>query len=277
MRRNSEAGPPVRDLGGKRALITGGAGGIGKALARELATKGVRIVVADVDDTAAATFAATLASAGHAATAVGLDVTNGASITAARAALLEDSEPLDILVNNAGVVAGGPFAEVSLAAHQRTTAVNLDGLMAVTHAFLPDLLARPEAHIVNVVSASAFIALPFGTSYAASKWGALGFSESLRHELAALGHQHVGVTAVCPAYVDTGMFAGAKAPPLTRFLTPEALAAATVRAVERRTPVLRLPWTVQLSRLASVLPTRGFDVIARLLGIDTSMRHWRGR
>jgi len=267
----------MRDLRGKRALITGGAGGIGQALARALAAEGAEIIVADVDEQAATESAATLVDSGHVATALALDVTDSTSIAAARSALIESGGPPDLLVNNAGVVSGGSFAEVPLAAHRRTIAVNLDGVMAVTHAFLPDLIARPEAHIVNVVSASAFLALPFGTSYAASKWGALGFSESLRHEMLALGHRHVKVTAVCPAYVDTGMFAGAKAPPLTRFLTPEALAAATVRAIKRDTRVLRIPWSVHLTRLAAVMPTRVFDIVARLFGIDTSMRDWTGR
>lgn len=267
----------MRDLRGKRALVTGGAGGIGSALGRALVAAGAEVIVADVDETAAAELAASLVDSGHAASALQLDVSDPASIAAARASLLALTGPPDLLINNAGVVSGGPFAQVALEAHRRMIAVNLDGVMAVTHAFLPDLIARPEAHIVNVVSASAFLPLPFGASYAASKWGALGFSESLRHELRTLGHRHVNVTAVCPAYVDTGMFAGAKAPPFTRFLTPEAVASATVRAIKNDTPVLRSPWTVQLTRLAAVTPWRVFDIVARVFGIDTSMRDWKGR
>jgi len=266
----------MRELSGKRVLITGGAGGIGQALARALVAEGAGIIVADVDQEAAAKFAAALVDSGHTATALRLDVTDDHSISAARSALLEDAGPPDILINNAGVVSGGPFAQVSLTAHERTVAVNLNGLMAVTHSFLPDLIARPDAHIVNIVSASALVALPFGASYAASKWGALGFSESLRHEMRTLGHGHVKITAVCPAYVDTGMFAGAKAPPFTRFLTPETLAAATVRAIKRDTRVLRIPWSVQLARLAAVMPARMFDLVGRIFGINTSMRDWTG-
>jgi short-subunit dehydrogenase len=166
--------------------------------------------------------------------------------------------------------------DVPLAEHRRTVAVNLDGMMAVTHAFLPHLVQRPAAHIVNIVSASAFVGLPFGASYAASKWGALGFSESLRLELRTRGQRHVGVTAICPAYVDTGMFTGAKAPPFTRFLTPDRLAAATIRGIRANTPIVRLPWTVHLSRLAALLPASAFDAVVRLFGIDTSMRDWTG-
>ena len=267
----------MRELGGKRALITGGAGGIGRALARALAAEGVEVIVADVDGQAATEFAAALVDSGHVATALQLDVTDADSIATARSTQLQSSGPPDILVNNAGVVSGGPFAQLPLSEHRRTIAVNLDGLMAVTHAFLPDLVALPEAHIVNMVSASAFLGLPYGAAYAASKWGALGFSESLRHELQALGHGHVKVTAVCPSYVDTGMFAGAKAPPFTRFLTPETLASATVRAVKRDTRVLRIPWSVQLTRLAAVMPAPMFDLVAHLFGMNTSMRDWTGR
>ena len=91
--------------------------------------------------------------------------------------------PLDGLVNNAGVVFGGSFLEVPLDRHLLTVGVNLSGVLGVTHAFLPGLLQRPAAHIVNIASAAAVIALPQATSYAASKWAVLGFSESLREEL----------------------------------------------------------------------------------------------
>ena len=136
--------------------------------------------------------------------------------------------PIDVLVNNAGVVFGGTFLEVPLDRHLATVAVNLSGVLAMTHAFLPDLIARPAGHIVNIASAAAVIALPMATSYAASKCAVLGFSDSLREELRELGHRHVGITAVCPGYIATGLFDGAKPARLTRWLTPEEVAAAVV-------------------------------------------------
>jgi short-subunit dehydrogenase len=265
----------MRELNGKRALITGGGRGIGGALAVALAERGARVCLADLDLDAARATAERLRRAGHAATAHHVDVSDDASIELLRGELGAGA-PVDLLVNNAGIVAGGPFADVAVETHRRTTAINLVGLMAVTHVFLPDLVAQPEAHVVNIVSASAFLGLPYGASYAASKWGALGFSESLRLELRALGHRHVHVTAICPGYVDTGMFSGARNPPLTPFLSPEALARRTVRAIERNASIVRTPWTVHLARLSAVLPTPVFDRITAAFGVNTSMRDWEG-
>jgi len=266
----------VRELRGRRALITGAAGGIGSALATTFAREGMAVVLADLDDAGAERIAAELRATGAEAAATRIDVTDDTSIAAARAQILADVGPVDLIVNNAGIVHGGAFGEGSMAAHRRTTGVNLDGTMAVTHAFLDDLVARPEAHIVNVVSASAFLGLPFGAAYAASKWGALGFSESLRLELRQLGLDHVSVTAICPSYVDTGMFDGVTPPRLTRMLTPDELATATLRAIRRNVAVARIPWLVRFGGLRSVLPTRVFDLVARAFGIDTSMRGWKG-
>src|SRR5262249_61797405 len=122
-----------------------------------------------------------------------LDVTDEAQVTAVREAVHAEGGPIDVLVNNAGVVFGGPFLQVPAAKHRTTVAVNLNGLLTVTHAFLPDLIGRPEAHLVNVASATAFGPLPWGTSYAATKWAVLGFTESLREEFRLLGHRHVGL------------------------------------------------------------------------------------
>ena len=90
-----------------------------------------------------------------------------------------DGGPIDVLVNNAGLVFGGAFLDVPLERHLTTYRVNTLGLVAMTHAFLPDLMAGRDGHVVNVASASGFIGLPFGATYASSKWAVLGFSELL--------------------------------------------------------------------------------------------------
>ena len=113
------------------------------------------------------------------------------------ARLIAEVGPIDVLVNNAGVVFGGPFLDVDLDRHLATIAVNLSGVITLTHAFLPDLIARPVGHIVNIASAAAVIALPMATSYAASKWAVLGFSDSLREELASPAI----VTSASPRFV----------------------------------------------------------------------------
>src|SRR5262249_2613898 len=186
--------------------------------------------------------------------------------------------PIAVLVNTAGLVFGGAFLDVPLEQHLTTYRVNTIGLVAMTYAFLPDLIAGRDGHVVNVASASAYIGLPFGATYASSKWAVLGFSESLALELELQGHGHVHVTAVCPSYVATGLFDGASAPRMTRLLTAARVADLTVRAVLRNRPYVRTPWIVQGTPiLKALLPFRAFARVAAVLGVNTSMMEWRGR
>ena len=268
----------MRDLAGKRVLVTGGGCGLGRALARQFAARGCRALVADIDLAALEGTAAAIASAGGRVTPYAMDVGDERAVGAVRDQIHDDGGPIDVLVNNAGVVFGGGFLDVPLDRHLETYRVNLLGAVAVTHAFLPDLVTRPEAHLVNIASASGFVGLPYGSTYASSKWGLIGFSDSIRLELALAGHGHVGVTTVCPSYVTTGLFDGARPPWTTRALDPDRLAALVVRAVRRNRPFVLTPWLVKITpALRGLLPVPLFDALARLTGATTSMRTWRGR
>lgn len=256
-------------LNGKRALVTGAGAGLGHAIGQALTRAGATVIVTDVDADRAAAVAKELGAHGFA-----LDITSAEQVAAVR----EQVGPIDLLVNNAGLVFGGPFSDVPMAKHAATVAVNLTGLLNVTHAFLPGLLARPEAHIVNIASASAFVALPWATSYAATKAAVVSFSESLREEMRVQGKHHVDITAVCPSYIATGLFEGARPARLTWMLTPEAVAKAVVRAVERRRKLVILPWTARLLySLTGVLPAPLYRRLCAALGVSTSMIDWRGR
>jgi len=268
----------MRNLAEKRVLVTGGASGLGLAIARRFAAAGARLVLADIDAKALEAAAAGLALDGGRVATCPMDVAVPDSVAAARDRIHREGGPIDVVVNNAGVVFGGRFADVALERHLHTYRVNLLGAVIVTRAFLPDLVARPEGHLVNVASASGLIALPYAATYASSKWGLIGFSDSIRVELALDGHRHVGVTTVCPSYVTTGLFAGARPPLATRALDPDAVAALVVRAVRRNRPFVLTPWIVRITPpLKALLPTRIFDAVAGLLGATTSMRTWRGR
>jgi len=269
----------VTSLDGKRVFITGGGSGIGRSLALRFAREGAALHLADIDRAAAERVCAEVVASGGRATAWALDVTSAAEIADVRRRLAGgESGPIDVLVNNAGIVHGGAFLEVPVERHEATLRVNALGVVAVTHAFLPDLLSRPEAHLVNIVSASAFAGLPFASTYAASKWAALGFSESIRLELRERGQRHVRVTAVCPGYVGTGMFEGARALRFTRILTPERVADLTVRAVLKNRELVLTPWVVSLGpTLRGILPRPLFDLTARLFGAPSSMADWTGR
>jgi all-trans-retinol dehydrogenase (NAD+) len=268
----------MKRLSGTRALITGAGSGIGRSLALRLAREGCDIVACDLDERAADATRADIVGAGGAAWSCRLDVTDAARVAEVRDTILAERGPVDLLINNAGVVYGGAFLDVPLARHAATYQVNTLAPVSVTYAWLPHLLGRPEAHLVYVASASGFVGLPFGSTYASSKWAAIGFAESLRAELAVLGHRHVGVTAVCPSFVRTGMFDGVKPPSLTPMLTPERVADLTVAAIRRRRAFVLAPWLVKLTpALNALLPRPAFDAIARLFGVSTSMASWRGR
>ncbi len=262
---------------GKRALITGAGHGLGKEIARRFARAGAEVVVTDRDAQRVSDTVRLLGLEGGRAIGYPLDVTDADQVRSVRARLNMEHGPIDVLVNNAGVVAGGAFLDVPPERHRATVAVNLLGLMTVTHAFLPDLLPKLEAHVVNLVSASAIVPLPCAASYAASKWGALGFTESLREELRVLDHRHVRVTAVCPSFTATGLFEGARPPRLTWLLSPEVVADAVLRAVERNREFVLFPWTVRLlDAVCGVMPRPAYRRVCAWLGVSTSMLDWKG-
>ncbi len=268
----------MRTLSGKRVLVTGGASGIGKAIAERMATAGAEIVLVDLNDNALHAVAEEFGHRGVRVRTYVLDVTDTSRIRGLKEAVAADVGRIDVLVNSAGLVYGGGFLDVPLEQHLTTYRVNTLGLVAMTHAFLPDLIAGTDGHVVNVASASSYIGLPFGATYASSKWAVLGFSESLALELELQGHGHVHVTAICPSYVATGLFDGAKAPRTTRLLTADRVADLTVDAVLRNKPYVRTPWLVAATPvMKAFLPFRAFSRAAALLGVNTSMLEWRGR
>ena len=267
----------MRTLRDKRVLITGGGQGIGLAIARQFARAGALITLTDINEEQLEEARETLIEDGAECTLFRMDVTDYDSLAALREQILAEAGGLEILVNNAGIVQGGPFLEVPLERHLMTVRVNTEAVMAVTHAFLGDLVEADEAHLINIASASGFIGLPWGSSYAASKWGAIGFSESIRLELKRLDHRHVGVTTVCPSYVSTGMFEGVRQPLMTPFLTAEKLAKKVERAVRKNDPFVLEPAMVKIMPLLKAgLPTGASDALLDAFGASTSMKSWKG-
>jgi len=268
----------MREISGRRVLITGGAGGLGHAIARRFGAARAELVLTDVVKATLDDMVADFVRRGVSCRGYVVDVTDVAAIAQLREQLHAEAGAVNVLVNNAGIVHGGPFLDVPVEKHLRTYRVNVEGGVAMTHAFLPDLIASEEGHLVNVASASGFVGLPFGSTYASSKWAVIGLSESLRLELKKLGHGHVGVTSVCPSYVDTGMFAGVKPPKLTRFLTPDKVAEQVVAAVRHNRAFVLEPWLVKVTPfLVNTLPQPVADLVSDAFGATTGMKSWHGR
>lgn len=267
----------MRSLKMKRTLITGAGGGIGGAVARAFGAGGAELVLTDLDVDRMSGLREDLDEAGVRYRAYDLDVTDREAVEALRDRIHADAGTIDILVNNAGVVFGGPFDEVPWKQHELTYRVNVEGVVSMTYAFFGDLVASPRGHLVNIASASGFVGLPNGATYASSKWAVIGFSESIRLELKHRGLKNVDVTTVCPSYVDTGMFDGAAPPKTTKLLRPEQLAEKIVQAVEHRKVWILEPWIVKITPfLKNCLPTSVSDAISDVFGATASMDSWKG-
>lgn len=196
-------------LDGRKAIITGAGGGIGRAIALRLAREGYDVGIFDRDE-AGANGTAELVRAGgrEAAVAVG-DVARREDVTRAAAALAQALGPIDTLVNNAGILRTAPFLELTDAAWHNTFGVNLDGAFHFCQAVLPAMLARRTGAVVNISSFAGKTGLPNHAAYSASKFTLIGLTQCMAAEMAEHG---IRINAVCPGIiVDTGMRAVAEA------------------------------------------------------------------
>jgi 2-hydroxycyclohexanecarboxyl-CoA dehydrogenase len=188
---------------GKVALVTGGAGGIGSATASRLAAEGARVAVCDLGLDAARELAADLGGLG-----LELDVRSEDSIAAAVAATEQELGPVDVLVNNAGIGGELFFGQTPPEVWDNMLAVNLRGVLAVTHAVLPGMQQRGGGSIVNVASEAGRVGSQLAVVYSATKAGVIGFTKALARESARFG---VRVNAVAPGPIDTPMVRAADA------------------------------------------------------------------
>ncbi len=261
-------------LSGARVLITGAAGGLGLALARELARSGARLCLTDRDESLLGPVRGEFPDA----VVLPLDVSDESSAAACAAEVARSWAGLDVLVNNAGTVSGGDLVSVSPARHRATVEANLLGPILVTRAFLPLLEKSPGFRVAFVASASGYLPLPMAASYAATKWGVRGLAVSLEEEFRIRGFGGRRVLVVCPSYISTGLFAGASAPFLTPILEVGSVARGIARALRHDARVLDMPWSVHLLKfLARVLPDSWYRAFLRVAGVATSMARWTGR
>jgi NAD(P)-dependent dehydrogenase (short-subunit alcohol dehydrogenase family) len=184
-------------------VVTGGASGIGRALAVAMASRGDRVVAVDLDDGALgrAVDAMNRDLPGE-LSGVEADVRDPTAMANAIEGVMRAHSRLDVLVNNAGVLIGGPAEELTIGHCDRMIDVNLRGVIHATHAAYPIMIAQRSGHIVNVASAAGLLPAPLGAAYAATKHAVVGLSLSLRAEAGAHG---VRVSVVCPGLIDTPM------------------------------------------------------------------------
>ena len=190
----------MQSLEDQHAIVTGGATGIGLAIAKRLASAGARVTIASRNIERVSAVAAEL----DGVTGARLDVADPASIAAA----FDAAGPVDILVNNAGVAYSAPFDRTTLEQWTDSIAVNLTGTFLCAQAALKSMRERGSGRIINIASTAGLKGYAYTSAYTASKHGVVGMTRSLALELASAG---ITVNSVCPGFTDTDIVADAAA------------------------------------------------------------------
>ena len=195
----------MRELKGKVAVVTGGASGIGRAMAERFAREGMKIVLADVEEKPLAEAAAAI---GRTVETVALrtDVSRWEDVDALAKKAFEAFGGAHVLCNNAGVGGGGVCWEVPQAEWEWILGVNLWGVIHGIRAFVPRMIAQGEGHVVNTASIAGTISAPGMGPYCATKHAVVTMSECLHHDLALTGNgSKLHVSVVCPGWVKTNI------------------------------------------------------------------------
>jgi len=237
----------------RTAIITGAAGGLGRALAVRLARDGWHVAICDVDEPGSRETLRLVEAAGGSGQVERLDVTVAADWRALRERLAARWERLDLLVNNAGVAGAGAVGRFPLEDWRWLLDVNLLGVIHGCHVMVDWLTANPHGgHVVNTASLAAVASAPTMAAYNASKAAVVSLSETLYAELRPRG---VGVTVLCPGFVRTALLDGARwHPPRLRARAERHFAAARIDGDDVAEATLR---AIRRRRLYVVLPLRG--------------------
>lgn len=192
----------MEQLRGRIAVVTGAASGIGLALAERCAEEGMRVVLADVEQTALQEAASRIEKRGGEALAVVTDVARADSVAALAERALDAFGAVHLLFNNAGVFTGGTSWESPLSDYEWVFGVNVWGVIHGIQSFVPILLEQEEGHVVNTASMAGVTATPFVAAYTMSKHAVVSLSETLYLEMKARDAA-VGVSVVCPELINT--------------------------------------------------------------------------
>ena len=247
-------------LDGRVVAVTGGAQGIGREIAAQLAAAGALVAIGDRDAEGARKTAKEIGSAGGQVLGFDLDVTDTASFQTFLGAVQRDLGEVDVLVNNAGVMWVGKFDEEPEEAAARQLDVNLHGVIRGVKVAAPIMRARGRGHIVTIASAASKLSPPGEATYAATKHGVFGYLKAVREELRGSG---VELSIVMPIVVETALAAGTSSG-AAKMLQPADVARAVGGVIEKPTFEVSVPGYIgPLARWVNVLPQPVRDLVLR--------------
>ena len=259
-------------------LITGGASGIGRIMGRMALEKGAAcLIIWDINPQNIASAVNELSHIGKVKGYV-VDVSRNDLVTEGYAKVMNECGEIDILINCAGIVTSNKTFDRQAADEiVRTMNINTIAPMLVTRVMLPGMIRRNRGHVCTIASAGGMLSNPKMSVYAASKWGAIGWSDSVRIELQDM-KSDVHITTVAPYYINTGMFDGVKSR-IIPILKPEYAARKIIRAIERNKTFKGIPFGFHFIRFwQAILPTRIFDwLFGEVFGIYHTMDAFTGR
>jgi all-trans-retinol dehydrogenase (NAD+) len=271
------------DIKNQNILITGGASGIGKLMALEMAKKGAKnIVIWDVNEENLNLLKKEWEKDPKLNSTKLIiqqcDLTKKENIYELAQKIIHDLGSIDILVNNAGIVSGKSFLEITDEQIIRTFQVNVLAHFWTVRAFLPKMIEHKKGFIVNIVSAAGMIGVYKQSDYGSSKFAAYGFDESLRMEIRR-NKWPVKNLVVCPYYINTGMFDGVKTrwPWILPILDQHKVVKKIIKAIEKDKKRLYMPWIVYLLPILRLFPVGFFDFFIDLLGVNHTMDEFKGR
>lgn len=260
------------NLQGKTALVTGASRGIGRAIALELARSGAKTVLLVARDRQRlAEVAAEIEALGTQAVKLTLDLTKLEEVNIAVAQVWRHRGPIDLLINCAGVAHQTPFLQSQLPKVREELSLNLMGMYGITRAIAKRMAARREGAIVNVSSLMGKVAAPTMSTYSATKFAILGFTQALRSELAPY---NIRVSALLPTLTDTDMTRQLQLFRWVTPMTPEEVAKALTIGLRKNSPEIIVGWQSHLAvwcqRLAPWL-------LAKVISLASPLSRWRKR
>jgi NAD(P)-dependent dehydrogenase (short-subunit alcohol dehydrogenase family) len=262
------------------AVVTGAGGGLGRAIALDLAHRGFLVHATDIDADTAARTAAEIGAGGSSSA---LDVRDEAACRAVAAEAATRAGSLDLWVNNAGVLITGDAWDQDEKARKAMLDVNALGAMNGTVAALERMLPLDRGHVINVISLAGLVAAPGEVAYSASKHAALAFTLGTLFDLRRSGAKGVQLSAVCPDGIWTPMLEGRLEDPAAassfsgHLLTPEQVAVEVGRLVDRPRPLLVLPrWRGPLLRVFALFPRFALRLLPLVMkGAQRKQRRYR--